>query len=131
MKYFSFIFLGVGIILLTIAAIFVLMVQGFLAHALSANGMVVDYSYTSRGSACPIIEFTAQSGQQVRYHSNICSNPPAYRPDQKARIYYDPGNLQNVQMAGAWGQYMVSIILVLIGLPFSLVGVWLFFMLRR
>jgi len=130
MKYFSLTFLGVGIVLLVFAAFFMLMEQSFLARALSANGTLIDYSHTSRGSSCPIIEFTAHSGEQVRYHSNICSNPPAYQPGQKVKVYYDPNNPKDAQSAGAWGQYTVTIILVLIGLPFSLVGVWLFFKLR-
>ena len=131
MKYFSLIFLGVGMILLVIATFFLVMERNFLAQALSTEGMVVDYAYTSRGSACPVVEFTPQSGGQVRYRSNVCSNPPAYQGGQMVKIYYDPDKPKDAQLAGAWGQYTVTIILVLIGLPFSLVGVWLFFMLRR
>jgi hypothetical protein len=131
MKWFSLIFLGVGIILLAIGAFFMLKEQSFLVRAVSTSGTVTTFAYTSRGSSCPIIAFTTQSGEQAHYRSYVCSNPPAYQAGQKVQIYYDPNDPSDAQMAGGWGQYTVTIILVLIGLPFSLIGVWLFFMLRR
>ncbi len=131
MKLFSIIFGGVGLILLAVGAYLYFREAAFLGRAQQATGRVTDLYYSSDsdggGSYCPSVEFTTRAGQTVSYDSNVCSDPPAYQVGQQVRILYDPQHPQDAQLTGLWGQYAAVIILFLIGVPFSLIGVWMFF----
>src|SRR5258707_14944996 len=132
MKLFSTIFGGVGVILLAIAAFLVVREQSFLGRALQATGTIADLQYSpdtdnNGGSYCPVVDFTTKSGKRVEYDSNVCSDPPGYQVGQQVKVYYDPDNSNDVQLPGVWGQYAAVIVLILIGQPFSLIGVWTFF----
>jgi hypothetical protein len=132
MKLFSIIFGGTGLILLAIAAFLVIREQSFLGSSESTTGTVVGLAYSrdsdnNGGSYCPVVDFTTKTEKKVEYESNVCASPPGYQVGQQVKLYYDPQDLSNVQLSGIWGQYAGSIVLILVGLPFSLIGVWTFF----
>ena len=102
--------------------------QRFLARAQPASATVVDLdlSSDSDGSStfCPVIEFTTEAGEPVRYYGNVCSNPPAYNVGQQVEVVYDPQEITHVQMSGFWSQYTGVVVLTCIGLPFLLITLW-------
>ncbi len=128
MKIFVAVFGGIGVILLAIAGIVYVREQRFLARAQPASGTVVDLdlSSDSDGSStfCPVIEFTTEAGEPVRYYGNVCSNPPAYNVGQQVEVVYDPQKITHVQMSGFWSQYTGVVVLTCIGLPFLLITLW-------
>jgi len=128
MKLFVAIFGGIGVILLVLAGIVYFREQSFLSRAQTATGTVVDLdlSNDSNGSSsfCPVIEFTTQAGEPVRYYGNVCSNPPSYNVGEPVEVVYDPQDIKHVQMSGFWSQYLGVIILSCIGVPFLLFTLW-------
>lgn len=132
MKLFSIIFGGVGLILLAVGAYLYFREVTFLKGAQQVTGRVTNLYFSENtdnngGAYCPSVEFTTKAGQTVSYDSNVCSDPPAYQVGQQVKIYYDPQKPQDAQLTGLWGQYAAVLILFLIGVPFSLIGVWTFF----
>jgi hypothetical protein len=131
MKLFAMIFGGVGLILLAIGGYLYLKEATFLQHSEQVIGRVSKlnhfHDFDTGDSYCPLVEFTTQAGQQITYDTGICSDPPDYKQGQQVKVYYDPQKPQDAQLPGLWGQYGAVIILFLIGVPFSLIGVWMFF----
>lgn len=128
MKIFVLVFGGVGAILLLIAGFLFVQERSFLASAETVTGHVSDFDISSdsdnNNSYCPVIDFTTQRGQNVEYHANVCSAPPAFDVGQSVKVVYDPQNPRKVQMAGFWSEYLAPLILTLIGVPFFLIGAW-------
>jgi hypothetical protein len=125
------ILLGIGAILLAIAAFLALREQSFLSRAESVTGSVTDFSMSSSSdsgtSYCPVIEFTTKGGQDVRYYANVCSSPPAYDIGDQVKVIYDPQNPRQVQIENIWIEYLGALIVGGVGLPFFLLGAWSWF----
>jgi hypothetical protein len=116
----------IGLVLLGIGALLFWREQTFLSKAELVTGTVVDLDYSSSsdggGSYCPVIEFTTQNGQAVRYYGNVCTNPPSYDLGDKQEVLYDPENIDRVQMNGFWSKYVGPFVFAVIGLPFFILG---------
>lgn len=128
MKIFVLVFGGLGVVLLGIAGLVFFREQSFLSSAEKATGKVVDYNLSSSddgGSTyCPVIEFTTQAGEPVKFFANVCSSPPAYEIGEDVEVFYDPQDIKRVQMSSFWAQYTGVLVLSCIGLPLLLLGVW-------
>ena len=122
---------GLGLILLLVAAYLYTREATFLKTAEGVTGTVVDLDYSSSsdgsGSYCPVIDFDTKAGEPVRFYGNVCSAPPAYDIGDRVDVIYDPANIRHVSMDSFWSEYLGSIILGAIGLPFMLLGLWLGF----
>jgi len=126
MKIFSLIFGGLGVLLLLIAGLLYLGEASFLRRAERATGTVV-VLYRSIGdeggnSYCPVFQFTAADGEVVTYRGNVCASPPAYKVGDRVELFYDPGNVEHVQMNNFWSKYVGVFVLGVIGAPFTLLG---------
>ena len=107
----------------------------FLSSTEIATGTVVDFNLSSSddgGSAyCPVIDFTTNAGEPVKYYANVCSSPPSYEIGEQVEVLYDPQNIKRVQLKNFWAQYTGVIVLSCIGLPFFPLGVWGLFLGRK
>jgi hypothetical protein len=128
MKLFVAVFGGIGVILLAIAGIIYVRERAFLSRAQTAMGTVVDLDLSSdsdgASSFCPVIEFTTEAGEPVRYYGNVCSNPPDYNVGEQVEVLYDPQDITHVQINSFWSQYTGVLVLSCIGLPFLLFTIW-------
>lgn len=126
MKLFPLIFGGVGFLLLVLAAVVFVGEAAFLNRAKTVVGTVGELykSIHDEGgnSYCPVFRFTTQDGRTVNYRSNVCASPPAYKIGDKVDLYYDPENINEVQMNDFWSKYAGVFVLAVVGMPFSLAG---------
>jgi hypothetical protein len=128
-KNFVLVFGGIGTILLAIAGFVFFREQSFLNTAEAATGTVTDFNLSSNsdgsgGTYCPVIDFTTNAGEAVKYYANMCSSPPSYDVGEQVEVLYDAQNIKNVQMKGFWSQYTAVVVLGFIGAPFFLAGLW-------
>jgi Protein of unknown function (DUF3592) len=129
MKIFVLVFGGIGVILLALAGFFYMREVSFLKSAQTASGTVIDYELShstdnSGSTYCPVIDFTTNAGERVKYYANVCSSPPAYDMGDEVQVLYDPQDIKNVQMKSFWSQYVGVFVLACVGAPFFLLGVW-------
>jgi hypothetical protein len=126
MKIFSLIFGGLGVLLLLIAGVVYLGEANFLRRAEPATGTVVELfrSIHDEGgnSYCPVFQFTTREGHVVSYRGNVCASPPAYKVGDRVELFYDPADLNHVQMNSFWSKYVGVFVLGVIGAPFTLLG---------
>jgi len=125
MKGFGMIFIGIGGLLLAIAAFVFFREQAFLGRAQTVTGTVSDFDVSNSedsNSYCPVIDFRTRNGESVEYHANVCSAPPAFDIGDKVEVVYDPEDIRHVQMNGFWSKYVGPVVLAAIGLPFFLWG---------
>ena len=130
MKIFALCFIGAGVILLAISGILFVRELVFLGRAETTSGIVTAYStYTDSEDStlyCPVIKYTTREGENNAYTSSSCSAPADFNIGDMVQMVYDPGNPKNVQIKNIWDEYVGTIITGLIGLPFFIVGVWLY-----
>jgi len=130
MKIFALCFTVAGVILLAISGILFIREFVFLGRAETTSGTVTAYStYTDSEDTtlyCPVIKYTTREGQNNSYTSNSCSAPADFKIGDQVQMVYDPGNTKNVQIQNFWDEYVGTLITGLIGLPFFIVGGWLY-----
>ena len=64
------------------------------------TGAVIDMVFDSKGSASPVVSFTAQDGERIVYHSGTSSKPPEFNVGDRVGIWYDPKDPQHPTMGG-------------------------------
>ncbi len=128
MKLLTLIFGVVGILLLILAAVVFVVETAYLSRAKIAVGTVAELykSIHDEGgnSYCPVFRFTTPDGKAVSYRGNVCANPPPYKIGDRAELYYDPQNVNDIQMNDFWSKYIGVIVLVAVGVPFSVAGLF-------
>ncbi len=126
----SIMFAGLGIIMLAIGGFFLIREKAFLSNDLSTTATVTslasDLDSSGNPVKCPVVNFTAASGQAVYYDaSDFCANPPRYQVGQAIKVLYDPQNPNNVQFSGFVGEFGEGILFTFFGLLFFLFGIWI------
>jgi hypothetical protein len=81
------IFAIVGLAMISGAAYVATSTQRFVATAAQAQGVVV--AMEGSDTLAPVVEFTARDGRQVRFRSNVSSNPPDFSVGEPVVVYYD------------------------------------------
>ncbi|MCU0355878.1 MAG: DUF3592 domain-containing protein [Cytophagales bacterium] len=126
MKFFIFIFGGIGIALLIGAAFAYNYSKKFIATAQKAQAVVTDlrYNRSSKGGGTyyPTVQFTANDGKTYTAYSNSGSNPSAYEVGENVEIYYNPDNPMDILLPDFFSLWGVPLILGGIGLVFTLIG---------
>ena len=70
----------------------------------AATGTVVELTTqaTARGSIiCPVVEFTATSGEKVRFTSEFGSRPAGHKVGQSVNVRYDAADPQKAEIESA------------------------------
>jgi len=93
----------------------------FLNQAESVTGTVKTFRLsenTESGgtSYCPLIEYTAKSGETFLFNTLICSSPAPYEPGEQVTVFYEPGNPENRQVDSFWGKYIWPFTAAIFGL---------------
>jgi len=84
----------------------------------AATGTVVELTTqaTARGSIiCPVVEFTASSGEKIRFTSEFGSRPAGHKIGQSVNIRYDATDPQKAEIESAMNLWLIPLILVFMG----------------
>lgn len=128
MKLIFQILAGIGFFLLAAAGLTYIQSTYFITHAQLTTGTVMALYIsndpdTNANAYCPEVSFTTQTGQSVTFEANVCSTPDTYKVGDQIELYYDPQNPQGAQIKSFGAQYLVSMSLLVSGLPITLVSV--------
>ena len=85
---------------------------------LAAVGTVVELTTraTARSSIiCPVVEFTALSGEKIKFTSEFGSRPAGHKIGQSVNVRYDPVDMQKAEIDSKMNLWLVPLILVFIG----------------
>jgi Protein of unknown function (DUF3592) len=115
------VFLSVGGALLAVAGIFAASRLAFLSSAGSADGLVVEIHRQNRAYV-PVVAFTTDAGQTVRFEASIGSNPPAYHVGEAVRVRYDPERPEHAFVDSFWQLWFFSALFGILGTPFAVIG---------
>jgi len=136
MKVFSQVILSIGLVLLAIGGVMYLINAVFISRAELVDGTVTlintsfDADYNST-TYCPLVRYTTKAGQTLTYDSDVCSSPADYKVGDQVQVYYDPQDPGKAQIKNFWSQYLQSITMGGLGLPFVGLGALLLVSSRR
>ena len=136
MKVFSQVLLSIGLVLLAIGGVMYLINAVFISRAELVDGTVTlintsfDADYNST-TFCPLVRYTTKAGQPLTYDSDVCSSPADYKVGDQVQVYYDPQNPGKAQIKNFWSQYLQSITMGGLGLPFVGLGALLLISSRK
>ena len=125
------IFLGVGVLMLAIAAIAAVFTVRSFSREVSARGNVVDFvvRMDSDGQEFyyPVVEFALPDGSIQRVPLSVGNSPPAYVKGEAVTVLYDqerPLKARIQSFSGAFDKWILTMITGFLGIVF--VGVSLF-----
>lgn len=72
----------------------------------------------SLGIYCPVVEFTAPSGENVRFVSEFGSLPASHRVGQSVKVRYDALNTEKAEVDSGASRWLVPAIMIGIGVIF-------------
>ena len=84
----------------------------------AAVGTVVELTtqVTARSSIiCPVVEFTASSGEKIRFTSEFGSRPAGHKVGQSVNVRYDAADPQKAEIESAMNLWLIPLILVFMG----------------
>jgi hypothetical protein len=98
-----------------------------LASGVAASGTVVDlvkrvFNPGSAGVYCPVVDFTAASGQPIRFESQFGTMPASHHIGQSIAVRYDPANPQKAEVDSATANWFVPGCTIAMGLMFCGMG---------
>jgi len=138
------IFLLIGLVLLTVSVWLFQRAATFEATAATTSGTVINL-VSSHGRRLdrdglalarrsihyrPVVEFIDSQGRRKEMQSAFGSNPPAYKSGEQVTILYDPDNPE-FAVIDDWHRYSSEVILLGIGIIFSVVGSGILFASRN
>lgn len=94
--------------------------QRTMQSRVAATGTVVELTsrITASGRStiiCPVVEFTAPSGEKVRFTSEFGSRPASQSIGQSVAVRYDPADPQKAEIESAMSLWLTPLILVFMG----------------
>jgi hypothetical protein len=138
------IFLGIGLLTLTIGVFFGLHTRRLLKQGVRAPGVVVenvveeradydrdDHSHTISRTYRPKVRFRSQNGEEVVFVSHAGFGQAAYRQGEAVEVLYDPADPHSAEINGFWSLWLGPTLIGLIGLVPLLVGVGIWVWLSR
>jgi hypothetical protein len=95
--------------------------QRKMENRVTAVGNVVELTtrVTTSGRAsmiCPIVEFTAPSGEKIRFTSDFGSRPAGHKIGQSVNVRYDPVDPQQAEIESAMTLWLTPLIMVIMGI---------------
>jgi hypothetical protein len=123
------VFLGVGIILLSVAGYLIISNNKFEQRAIHTKGKVIDYrnyqsSNDNGGSTTmytPVFEY-AFSGKSYQHASSTSSSSPEYEIGEEVDVLVDPKNPKEILINTFWEKWFVVVLLGIMGTIFTGVG---------
>lgn len=123
------IFMGIGIVMLTVVIYQVYADYQFSQKAISVSGEVVSYdSYYSSDSDgggstmyTPTFAYTF-NGKEYTYVSSTSSSSPDFEVGELVEILVDPDDPQNILINSFWERYLIAVILGFLGTMFTGLG---------
>ena len=130
-RWIFLLFALIGIVLLGAGVYSVRSTRRFLGRAETAAGVVIEnvWRYSSSrssgnsGSYYPRVRFRTRSGQDLEFLSNTGSSPAAYRENEGVAVVYDPADPAHASINGFWSLWLGTVVLMSLGVVFSLIGV--------
>ena len=94
--------------------------QRTLESRVEATGSVVELTsrITTSGRShiiCPVVEFTAPSGEKIRFTSDFGSFPATHQIGQSVKVRYDPVDPQKAEIDSATNRWLMPLILIFMG----------------
>lgn len=123
------IFMCLGLIMLAIAAYFVVSNYQFSKRAITVNGRVIDYdSYQSTGDDggsttmyTPTFEYEFQ-GKTYTHKSSTSTSSKDYKIHERVDVLVDPDNPKEILIDSFWEKWFVSLLLGFLGAMFTSMG---------
>jgi len=136
------IFLGIGLLTLTIGVFFGLHARRLLKQGVRAPGVVIEnvveervgsdpHDHSISRTYRPKVRFRSQNGEEVVFVSHTGFGQPAYRQGEAVEVLYDPADPHSAEVKSFWSLWLGPILVGLIGLVPLFVGVGLWVWLSR
>jgi hypothetical protein len=124
---FTVIFFAIGLGLFGGGIYSFLSTRAFLGNAVSANGAVFDLkahwdSDDSSYTYYPRVRFRTENGEVHEFTGDVGSNPAAFDVGENVRVLFDPANPSVARIDSFMQLWFTSLILVGMGLVFSVFG---------
>jgi len=120
---YVFTFAGAGMLL---GALFLYQsTRSFLAQATTTIGTVVDLEQSRSSDSTtyrPVVSFTSQKGEAIRFTSSSGSNPPSYSKGEKVEVFYLPAEPYKAKINGFFSLWGGAVIIGGMGGVFFLIG---------
>src|SRR6185369_14878504 len=102
--------------------------QQKMSDRVQTTGTVVDLVSCTTASArsdiiCPVVEFTASSGEKVRFTSDFGSRPASHKVGQTVNLRYDTVDPHQAEIDSRMNRWLIPVILVFIGLIACCLGI--------
>jgi hypothetical protein len=127
MKIVSLIISGIGLCMLSIAALLFVSELMFLSKAEETIGTVTGYGLagdSGESDYCTQVEFTANDGTVVNFEASECHATRSYEIGESVTVYYDPTDPQRRHEIKEFSsQYLGPVLLGLCASPFILFGI--------
>ncbi len=123
----TYVFAAVGLLLLGVALLLVTSTNSFLATAVEADGVVVEFSASTASNSVfqkrkPVVEFMATNGEKIESTASLATNPPRYTLGEQVRVLYDAAEPRNFKIDDFLSLWGAATILGALGAAFFLVG---------
>lgn len=128
MRSFGLVFLGVGLLLLAIAAGSFLYGAWFRAQSQAVDGTVVEVAlrhYADGNAYCPVIRYSVSGGRTHTHNSDICSWPSSYQVGERVRLFVNRSDPERVQLNDFFSIWFFPLLMGFIGAIFSGIGFWI------
>jgi hypothetical protein len=94
--------------------------QRKMERRVAAAGTVVELTTRATTSGrssiiCPVVEFTATSGEKIRFISDFGSRPAGHKVGQSVNVRYDTDDPQKAEIDSAMNLWLIPLILVFMG----------------
>jgi hypothetical protein len=124
---FMLVFLGIGLLLLSVGGYLVWDTRAWLARSVEAPGVVIEMVRIvdpKQGALfAPLVRFQTADGRTIEFQSSLRTNPPAYSAGDTVTVLYDPARPSSAAIASTFGLWFAPAIVGFIGVVFTAVGV--------
>lgn len=134
MKIVKYVFLIVGLAMLSGAIYLYQSKRAFLDRAVTVQGTVTELLPSRSDNSTtykPVVAYTTKDGKQIEFTSSVSSNPPSYHEGETVEIFYDPADPYDAEINGFVSLWLAPLILGILGTVFSLIGFSIIFFAKR
>ena len=134
LKLFSLVFLGIGIVLLSVSAFQFSGRLRQLAEYEPATGTVTVFEQRREGVRTynyPVVVFTTRLGEEVTFTGHLGTDFSPFAINDQVAVRYNPGDPRDAFIHSFFSAWFGTMVTAIIGLPCLLVGAFLSLHLRR